>query len=166
MEPKERETESSSATGSGGEATPVGAPRLALGPEVAQALEVQARGAYPEECCGILTGRAEPSGLLVGSVLPCENVAPPADRRRRFEIDATVVLETIRSLGEGPDQLLGFYHSHPDREATLSPTDMEFVRLWPETVWLVIPVFAGDPRRARAWWPSGSPLTVMEMEWI
>jgi proteasome lid subunit RPN8/RPN11 len=141
-------------------------PGLALDPAARELLMSHATETYPEECCGILTGRVEPFGLFVGSVVPCENVSPGGDRRRRFEIEPKVVLDTIRSLGGGPEQLLGFYHSHPDRDATLSATDLEFIRLWPETVWLVVPVAGGIAGSARAWWLRGSEEPVMEMRWV
>ena len=129
-------------------------------------MAAHAQAVYPEECCGILLGRMEPSGVFVGRVLPCENAAPAADRRRRFTIEPQVVLDAIRSLGDGPEQLVGFYHSHPNRDAALSPTDMEFVRLWPETAWVVIPVLDGAPGTPRAWWLSSAEETIEEMRWV
>jgi proteasome lid subunit RPN8/RPN11 len=150
------------------ERAPVGpaTPLLGVPANIVSALAAHAEAAYPEECCGLLTGRLEPGRVVVGSVLRCENVAPAADRRRRFEIEPIVVLDALRSLGEGPERLLGFYHSHPEKGAVLSPTDLEFVRLWPETVWLVVPVARGAAGGMRAWWLASGEESVKEMRWV
>jgi proteasome lid subunit RPN8/RPN11 len=130
---------------------------------VLERLRAHATRAYPEECCGILVGQrtAEAadatSAVVVSRDIRCANTAQELDRRRRFEIDPRALIDTIRELRDGEEQIVGFYHSHPDADAELSSTDLTFVSLWPETVWLVLSVGQDGPRGERAWWLTPSP---------
>ena len=111
-----------------------------------------AAGAYPFEGCGLLIGHLEEDRVRVSRALPCPNVAEPEERTHRFVIDPRAVLNVRRSLRNTKESIVGFYHSHPDAEAMPSRTDMEYIRLWPETVWLIVPVDAGSAGEPRAWW--------------
>lgn len=117
-----------------------------------------AAGGYPFEVCGMLIGVEEDDGaaLRVTRTLPCPNVAPAEERRRRFAIEPRVVINVRRALRGTPERILGFYHSHPDAAAEPSATDMEYVQLWPETVWLIVPVAGGAAQPPRAWWLDGA----------
>ncbi len=101
-----------------------------------------AEASYPDESCGLLIGRHESGGAIVISrVQESENVA--TDRRgERFEIDPRLRLRTMRSLGNGPDAIVGHYHSHPDRPARPSPLDVH--RAYePDLIWMITAVSAG-----------------------
>ena len=123
---------------------------FALDPPASVAILAHAAAAYPEEACGILVGLAP--GMEVGRALPQENQAPPELRRRRFTIDPAEVLRLQKELRGTGESILGFYHSHPDHAADLSRTDLKFLRLWPRTLWLIVPVHGGLPAAPRAWW--------------
>lgn len=116
-----------------------------------------AAGGYPLEVCGLLIGVGEDDGaaLRVTRTLPCPNVAPADERRRRFAIEPRAVINVQRALRGTSERILGFYHSHPDAAAEPSATDMNYVRLWPETVWLIVPVARGAAGLPRAWWLDG-----------
>jgi proteasome lid subunit RPN8/RPN11 len=115
-------------------------------------LRVHAADAYPEECCGILVGRRDTDAVLVQRGLPCSNAVSGAERRSRFAIHPRALLDVIKGLRDSNQSVVGFYHSHPDAEARLSATDLTFVGLWPETVWLVLSVGSDGAQEARAWW--------------
>ena len=89
---------------------------------------------------------------MVTRAVPLPNEADAAVRRRRFTLDPAAVLRIERELRGGPERVLGFYHTHPDVEAVPSATDMQFFRLWPETVWIITAVRSGTPDSPRAWW--------------
>lgn len=125
-------------------------------PAVLDRIRNEAEEAYPEECCGFLAGiREEAAGAEGGAevtvrvldALPARNVAAREDRRRRFRIDPKVLLEVMKAFRDRTEDVVGFYHSHPDHPARLSPTDLEFARLWPRTVWLIVPVHPVPGRR-------------------
>jgi len=119
-------------------------------------IAAHASAAWPEEACGILIGTRplDPEGeVIVERVRPTPNIAPPDDRRRRFEIDPREVIDTQRALRGTDTDIVGFFHSHPDSPARPSPTDLPFLRLWPRTVWLIVETREdGPPATPRAWW--------------
>ena len=80
-------------------------------------LLAEAARSAPEECCGLLLGRAE----IIAEARPAANVA--ADRRRRFEIDPQSLVDAHREERSGGPQVLGYYHSHPNGPAAPSATD-------------------------------------------
>jgi proteasome lid subunit RPN8/RPN11 len=111
-----------------------------------------AAATYPYEGCGLLIGYQAEDGARVTRALPCPNVAPQETRTHRFVIDPRAVLNVRRSLRGTSESVVGFFHSHPDVPAAPSATDMEYIRLWPETVWLIVPVARGEATAPRAWW--------------
>lgn len=104
------------------------------------------------EACGLLIGVADDDVARVMRVVSCPNVADPPQRARRFQIDPRIVIEQNRALRGSPETLLGFYHSHPDGGAEPSPTDRFYIALWPDTVWLIVPVSGNCVGEPRAWW--------------
>lgn len=154
---------------------------------VMERIRTRAQEAYPEECCGFLTGvrgsrevvgtpegrgtpearraregreGAEANGTNATTVqileaLPTRNIADEPDRTTEFLVEPKAVLEVMKAYRGRDEDLVGFYHSHPDHDAGLSPTDLEFARLWPRTVWLVVSVEQGVAGGERAWWLRG-----------
>ena len=114
-----------------------------------RALVAAAETAYPEECCGLLIGRRDREGeVAISDVRESANVAPK-DRGVRFELDPAVRLATVRALAGGPEIIVGHYHSHPDRPAQPSATDVALA-YEPDLVWLIVAVFAGHVTEAAA----------------
>lgn len=126
--------------------------QVALTGRVGDAALDHAASAYPFEGCGLLIGYVEGDQVRVTRALPCPNVAAREEQTHRFVIDPRAVLNVRRSLRGTPEAIVGFYHSHPDAPAAPSATDLEFIRLWPETVWLIVPVAGGECGEPRAWW--------------
>jgi proteasome lid subunit RPN8/RPN11 len=81
------------------------------------ALREEAARAAPEECCGLLLGRAGE----IGEARPAANVAP--DPIRRFEIDPQSLVDAHRAARNNGPEVLGYYHSHPGGPAVPSATD-------------------------------------------
>ena len=73
--------------------------------------------AAPRECCGLLLGR----GLRIARAVPADNVHPEPERH--FEIDPAVLIAALREEREGGEQVLGYYHSHPNGMASPSGED-------------------------------------------
>ncbi|HEY8483367.1 MAG TPA: M67 family metallopeptidase [Longimicrobiales bacterium] len=128
---------------------------VVLAPALLSKLLAHVAEVYPLEGCGLLVGRREGEELRVTRVLPCPNVAKAEERAHRFVIDPRAVLNVERRLRGTVESIVGFYHSHPDAEARPSKTDMEYVRLWPRTAWLIATVEGGEARPPRAWWLDG-----------
>ena len=95
----------------------------------------EARGAYPQECCGVIVGRDTANRRVVDHLLPLPNVAPPDQRNRRFEIDPLSLMKIERALDGTGLSVIGFYHSHPDHPAVPSETDLR--EAWPVYSYLI-----------------------------
>lgn len=98
-----------------------------------------AEAAYPGECCGLLAGTGTRT-ITVTRVVPSANLAQGNDR---FEVDPVVRLRLMRELGDGPERLVGHYHSHPDHPAEPSATDLAMA-FEPDLVWLITAVAQGQ----------------------
>jgi len=101
-----------------------------------------AEAAYPKECCGLLAGRDDGNGgVRVTRVEPSPNVAE-GDQLDSFLIDAKIQFDLMRDLGDGPDRIIGHYHSHPDHPARPSERDRQSV-FYPDHVWVIVSVNGG-----------------------
>jgi len=79
---------------------------------------------YPHECCGVLLGRFEDDGTkTVTRVAPCGNTRNDSPHNR-YNIDPKELIRIQREGRERGEDIVGFYHSHPDHPAQWSPTDL------------------------------------------
>jgi len=90
----------------------------------------QARNAYPEECCGLISGTYD----QVYDIHPAANVSA-GDKTKTFEIDAKVRFDLIAQTGKR--SVLGLYHSHPTGSPYPSETDKSMV-YEPELIWVIL----------------------------
>jgi proteasome lid subunit RPN8/RPN11 len=99
---------------------------------------------YPEECCGFLVARASASGQgdtrLLHRVARMENRMEGA-RDRRFVIPPQELRRFEAGLSGTGEEVVGFYHSHPDHPAVPSLFDQEHA--WPWYTYLVLSVDHG-----------------------
>ena len=78
---------------------------------------------YPHECCGILLGRFDDDGTrVVTSTARCGNTRTDS-AHNRYNIDPRELVQVQREGRERDEDIVGFYHSHPDHPAQWSPTD-------------------------------------------
>jgi proteasome lid subunit RPN8/RPN11 len=79
---------------------------------------------YPFECCGILLGRVENDGTrVVTSTARCSNTRTDS-AHNRYNIDPKELVRIQREGRERGEDIVGFYHSHPDHPARWSSTDL------------------------------------------
>ena len=80
--------------------------------------------AYPNECCGVLLGRVTNDGArIVTSTARCGNTRTDS-AHNRYNIDPRDLVRIQREGRERGEDIIGFYHSHPDHPARWSPTDL------------------------------------------
>src|SRR5574342_957923 len=78
---------------------------------------------YPHECCGVLIGRRTGEAGLVTGVVRCGNAR--RDRQQdRYTIDPRDLLRIEKLARSRDEEIVGFYHSHPDHPARWSATDL------------------------------------------
>ncbi len=83
---------------------------------------------YPDECCGIITASGDNQAIHL-----CENIQNrlhsedpvrfPRDARTAYFIDREELDRVIAYAKEKKQDILAFYHSHPEHEAYFSEDD-------------------------------------------
>jgi proteasome lid subunit RPN8/RPN11 len=103
--------------------------------------EVSAHAAegYPNEVCGMLIG---PRGAAkVTEARRARNTI--VDRARdRYEIDPLDHIRVQRECDANGEEILGYYHSHPDHPARASAFDAE--RSWAGPVYVIVSCIRGE----------------------
>ena len=104
--------------------------------------------AYPEEGCGLLVGRDEGTRRVVERVVESGNRGEGA-REQRYVIAPEDVLAAEREARDAGLDVVGFFHSHPDRPALPSVFDLEHA--WPYYSYLIVSIEQGRVGEVRAW---------------
>ena len=79
---------------------------------------------YPHECCGVLLGQFDGDGTrIVTSIARCGNTRSDSPQNR-YNIDPRELIRVQRDGRERGEDIVGFYHSHPDHPAQCSQTDL------------------------------------------
>ncbi|MBC8268787.1 MAG: M67 family metallopeptidase [Rhodospirillaceae bacterium] len=108
-----------------------------------------AEAAYPDECCGLLSGFGDvDKTLTITGVHASDNVTAES-ARDRFEVDPKVRFDVMRELEGGPERIVGHYHSHPDHPAQPSEHDLKMT-FEPDLLWLIVAVDEGKATETTA----------------
>ena len=87
-----------------------------------QALRAHGEETYPNECCGVLLGKAEAGGNHVQALVRAGNTRTDS-AHNRYNIAPVELIRIQRQAREQGLDIVGFYHSHPDHPAQWSTTD-------------------------------------------
>ena len=96
---------------------------LKIGKLVFDAVRRHGEQTYPHECCGVLLGRINGDGRVITSAVACGNTRTDSPRNR-YHIDPRELVRIQREGRQRDEDILGFYHSHPDHPAHWSSTDL------------------------------------------
>lgn len=123
---------------------------------------------YPNECCGVLLGRANEDakdvlevvalrnlrvdGSLAQEVLPVEDPSRETERNR-FLIDPRDQLRVEKDARIRGLEVVGYYHSHPDHPARPSGYDREHA--WPWYSYVIMSVWGGSTKDITSWVLTG-----------
>src|SRR3989442_2453154 len=83
----------------------------------------QGEETYPHECCGVLLGQMDGDARVVTSIVRAGNTRLDS-LHNRYNIDPKDLIRIQREGRERCEDIIGFYHSHPDHPARWSPTDL------------------------------------------
>ncbi|HLZ94688.1 MAG TPA: M67 family metallopeptidase [Candidatus Dormibacteraeota bacterium] len=109
------------------------------------ALTAHGAEGYPHEICGVLVGPR--GGRLATQAKRARNII--VERARdRYEIDPLDHIRIQREADEDGQDIVGYYHSHPDHPAQASRFDTE--RAWAGYVYVIVAVENGKPVDANA----------------
>jgi len=100
--------------------------KMALKISIEQWGKLQRHGerAYPRECCGVLVGDSPTAGQrIVRRVIGCANHSAKA-LERHYRLNPRDLVRIQRAARAAGMAIVGFYHSHPDRPARWSRTDL------------------------------------------
>ena len=88
------------------------------------AIRLHGEETYPHECCGILLGHTDDAGTrIVTSAARCGNTRTDSPQNR-YNIAPRELVRIQREGRERGEDIVGFYHSHPDHPAHWSSTDL------------------------------------------
>ncbi|MFB3883389.1 MAG: M67 family metallopeptidase [Armatimonadota bacterium] len=122
-------------------------------------LREHALRSYPNECCGVLAGTAG-QRVEVRAVHPTDN-HDAEQTATRYEIDPREILTFDRAAERAGQQIIGFYHSHPDHSPVPSARDVELA--WPGYIYLIVSVDEQRRTTVRAWRFEGEGADPLEV---
>jgi proteasome lid subunit RPN8/RPN11 len=117
---------------------------ITLRAAIIDAINAHGRETYPNECCGALIGRDG----FVSETLALPNTTEEGPRRRFLVRPADYRAAEARASELG-QELLGFYHSHPDHPARPSQYDLDHA--WPFFSYVIVSVLNGTAADLRSW---------------
>jgi len=97
---------------------------------------------YPHECCGVLLGQMDGSTRTVTSTARCGNTRTDSPENR-YHIDPKELVRIQREGRSRDEDIIGFYHSHPDHPAQWSQTDLAEAH-WIGCSYVITRVAAGE----------------------
>jgi proteasome lid subunit RPN8/RPN11 len=89
---------------------------------------------YPVEACALLFGICSQNTIILQEIVIASNRLQSAVK---FEIDPTTVVVALTKAEEAGLDLIGLFHSHP-APAVPSSTDLKFMKLWGDILWLIM----------------------------
>ena len=97
---------------------------LKLGKSHYDALREHGEETYPHECCGVLLGSTEDGGARAVTSIARANNTRTDSAHNRYNIDPKDLIRIQREARERGEDIIGFYHSHPDHPPQWSQTDL------------------------------------------
>ena len=116
-------------------------------------MEEKAVKAYPAECCGILYGMDRDGEPVVCGVLALENHEAGEQIRVSYDTDPLELFEKEKRIAAEGYEILGFYHSHPDKPAVASDKDDR--QMLPGLIYLIMSVSSVRVTDIRIWIKKG-----------
>jgi len=95
---------------------------LKIGKSHYEAIRRHGEETYPHECCGVLLGQMGDNARIVTSTARAGNTRTDS-AHNRYNIDPKDLIRIQREGRERGEDIIGFYHSHPDHPAQWSQTD-------------------------------------------
>ena len=108
---------------------------------------------YPNECCGLLIGMTDQDkNLTVHAFRKCKNLNKER-AQDRYLLDPLDFLRVTQEFENGPWDIIGIYHSHPDHPSRASQTDTDRAVEIMATAWsyVIVSVQKGKVASAQSW---------------
>jgi proteasome lid subunit RPN8/RPN11 len=119
---------------------------LVLPSSARDAIAAWSHAAYPREACGVLVGREIGGARVVERAELARNMALAADR---YELDARDLVNADSRARAQSLEIVGIWHSHPDRAAI--PSSADRANAWRGWSYAIVFVDAIGSFRIRSW---------------
>ena len=120
---------------------------LRLPGALADEIRRHGEAAYPGECCGALVGRVDGAAKEVLRLSPAVNRR--IDDPHRYLIAPDDLRRLEQEVQEAGQEIVGYYHSHPDHPARPSAFDAEHA--WPWYSYLIVRIDHGRGADLASW---------------
>ena len=89
-------------------------------------IRAEGESAYPNECCGVLIGEVDDKGVkTLKHSEAIRNAREDGEQYHRFLITPEDMMQAEITARKRKQDVIGFYHSHPDHPALPSDYDKE-----------------------------------------
>jgi proteasome lid subunit RPN8/RPN11 len=123
---------------------------LQLSSEHEKMVRTEGESAYPHECCGILIGEIDNSGVkIVRHTQAINNAREDGEQYHRFLITPEDMLYAEQTARAMKLDVIGFYHSHPDHPAV--PSDYDKDHALPFYSYVIVSVQQGKAQELTSW---------------
>jgi len=113
---------------------------ISLTEEQLRLLREESRRRYPVEACALLFGDFIRGDAVVKKIVLTPNIL---ESPMRFEVAPEAVYHAFEQADRDGLEFIGLFHSHPAPPKP-SSTDIKFMRLWEEAVWLIFSSVNGE----------------------
>lgn len=127
-----------------------------LSEDIKEKLAEHAGLAYPSECCGILFGKYDDNGIVkILDIKEAENLSDSSysksanDPYSNYEMSPLQIYKAEKEYFRKGLEIVGFYHSHPDKAAVLSEKDK--AGMMPGLYYAVLSVTEYGYKEVRVW---------------
>ena len=123
--------------------------------ELFEKMVAHAREEAPNECCGMV-GSSDGRAVEVYRAINAEasplrfRIDPEEQLQLHNRIDPDEQFELHNRIDEAGLELGAIYHSHTRTEPRPSQTDINFAKLWPGVLWIIVGL-VGDQAEVRTW---------------
>ena len=105
---------------------------------------------YPNECCGVLIGEIDDSGVkIVKRAESIRNARTDGEQYHRFLITPEDMLRAEQTARAMKLNVIGFYHSHPDHAA--APSEYDKDHALPFYSYVIVSVEQGKAKELTSW---------------
>jgi len=127
---------------------------LKITPQDYDAIRRHGEETYPYECCGVLLGAMDGEVRIVTSTVRCGNTRTDS-AHDRYHIDPKELVRVQREGRERGEDIVGFYHSHPDHPAQWSQEDLDQAH-WFSCSYVITSVAQGTAEATNSFELTGS----------
>ena len=123
---------------------------IIIKPEHLLEIETAAVNAFPEESCGLIIGHDDAENRLTITRVEVSPNRSEQNKHDSFEIDPQLRFDLMRELKDGPQRIIGHFHSHPNGPAQPSTRDAN--QTWePALIWVITAVESGQAGETAAY---------------